>query len=72
MGMVTLFYSVIVGIIGGFIGAVVITLIRRLRKPKSSVGWDFLTFIISFSVCGLISAVVTVIIMVMVFTGGFN
>jgi len=70
--MMTLFYSVIVGIIGGFIGAVVITLIRRLRKPKSSVGWDFLTFIISFCVCGLISAVVTVIIMVMVFTGGFN
>ena len=65
-------YAAIAGIMGGLFGAVVITLIRRLSKPKSSVGWDFLTFIVSFCLCGLLCAVVAVIIMVNAFTGGFN
>jgi uncharacterized Tic20 family protein len=72
MGLVTLIYAVISGIVGGLIGAFIITLIRRFRKPKSSVGWDLLTFFISFCICGLISAVFVGFIMVMAFTGGFS
>ena len=72
MGLVTLLYAAIAGIVGGLVGATLITLIRRIRKPKSSIGWDFLTFIVSFCVCGLISAVVLGFIMVQAFTGGFN
>ena len=72
MGLVTVLYAAIAGLVGGLIGATLITMIRRIRKPKSSIGWDFLTFIVSFLVCGLISAVVIGFIMVMAFSGGFN
>jgi hypothetical protein len=50
MGLVTIIYAAIAGIVGGLIGATLITLIRSIRKPKSSIGWDFLTFIVSFCV----------------------
>ena len=72
MGLVTLIYAVISGIVGGLIGAIIITLLRRHRKPNSSVGWDFITFFISFCICGLISAVLVGTIMILAFTGGFN
>ncbi|MBN4047146.1 hypothetical protein JYU05_01215, partial [bacterium AH-315-P13] len=57
--LVTLFYSAIAGIIG----AVIITIIRRVSKPKTSIAWDILTFAISFCVVGLIVAGITVLIM---------
>jgi hypothetical protein len=72
MGLVTIVYAAIAGIVGGLIGAVVITLIRRLSKPGSSVAWDFMTFIVSFCICGVICAGVTIWIMVQAFSGGFN
>jgi hypothetical protein len=71
MGLVTIVYAAIAGIIGGLIGAFLVTLLRRLSKPKSSVGWDFLTFFISFCICGIVCAGLTILIMVKAFTGGF-
>ena len=72
MGLVTVVYAFIAGVVGGLIGAIGITLIRRLSRPGSSVGWDFLTFIVSFCICGIIAALATVFLMVGAFTGKFN
>lgn len=72
MGMVTGLYALVAGVVGGFIGAFIITLIRWLRKPDSSVGSHFSTFLGAFFICGLICAAVTVLFFVNVFTGGFN
>jgi LytS/YehU family sensor histidine kinase len=71
MGLVTAIYALIAGVVGGLIGAFIITLIRRLSRPKSNVGWDFLTFSIAFVICGLLCAAATILIMVQAFTGGF-
>ncbi len=64
MDLVTIGYVTVAGIFGGLVGATLIALIRSIRKPKPSVGgWDVVTFIVSFCVCGLISAVVTYLLL---------